>query len=290
MQRRTFIKNTTLCAVVVSATGFIWFDGKKFTGDCATTTDILGPFYRPDAPLRTNLLLPNAPGEIVELSGIVKHSDCKTPLNNALIEIWHCDANGQYDNTSSEFRYRGRTFSNEQGRYQFRTIIPVPYNIGGGTVRPAHYHLMISASGYQSLITQIYFAGDPNLNKDSRSASPQAKNRILQVRKKTGGENSLVFDIVMGDKLQPEPAALERLTGFYVEKDGSPVLEFVLHHHQLCLKDGNQKMVPLEYAGNNLFLLGSTGYRYYFELKMDGSVVVTNNTAGSHGSQAVKAG
>jgi hypothetical protein len=102
MQRRAFIKNTTFCAVAVSAYGFIRFDGNHFVGDCETTTDILGPFYRPNSPLRNNLIVNGQPGNLIELSGIIRHKDCITPYNKAKIELWHCDGNGVYDNTSAE--------------------------------------------------------------------------------------------------------------------------------------------------------------------------------------------
>ena len=98
MQRRNFIKNTALCAIAVSTTGFIRFNGTNYEGDCETTTDILGPFYRPDAPVRSNLLVKNAKGQEVILRGIVKHKDCTRPLNNACVELWHCSADGVYDN------------------------------------------------------------------------------------------------------------------------------------------------------------------------------------------------
>src|SRR5687767_6245515 len=86
MQRRNFIKNTALCAMAVSTSGFIRFNGTNYEGDCETTTDILGPFYRPDAPVRNNLLVKNATGQEVILNGIVKHKDCIRPLNNACVE------------------------------------------------------------------------------------------------------------------------------------------------------------------------------------------------------------
>ena len=47
MQRRSFIKNAAFGVVAVNASGFIHFDGKRYVGDCETTTDIIGPFYRP---------------------------------------------------------------------------------------------------------------------------------------------------------------------------------------------------------------------------------------------------
>ena len=62
MQRRYFLKNTVLGAVALSTSGFIHFDGKKFVGDCETTSDIIGPFYRPDSPVRNNLVIPGEAG------------------------------------------------------------------------------------------------------------------------------------------------------------------------------------------------------------------------------------
>ena len=57
MKRRDFIKTTALSAVAISASGFIRRDGNRYVGDCETTTDILGPFYRPDSPVRNNLVI-----------------------------------------------------------------------------------------------------------------------------------------------------------------------------------------------------------------------------------------
>src|SRR5688500_9868779 len=59
MQRREFIKETSMFAFGVGAFGNIQFRDNRFVGDNPTTTDILGPFYRPNAPFRTNL---NPPG------------------------------------------------------------------------------------------------------------------------------------------------------------------------------------------------------------------------------------
>jgi catechol 1,2-dioxygenase len=138
MQRRNFIKNTSLCAVAVSTTGFISFDGIRYVGDCETTTDVLGPFYRADSPIRNNLIVKGEEGELVELSGIIKHKDCATPYKNAKIELWHCNSKGVYDNTSNEYLYRGTTYSDDKGRYSFKTVLPVPYDLGNST-RPAHF-------------------------------------------------------------------------------------------------------------------------------------------------------
>jgi len=71
MHRKSFIKNTALCAIAFSTPGFIRFNGERYEGDCETTSDILGPFYRPNSPVRTNLVTKDTPGQLVELSGIL---------------------------------------------------------------------------------------------------------------------------------------------------------------------------------------------------------------------------
>ena len=129
----------------------------------------------------------NAAGQLVILSGQVKHKDCKTPLKNACVELWHCDGAGVYDNDSPDFKYRAKTYCDENGNYNFKTIIPVPYDVGNGNIRPAHYHMMVSAEGYQSLITQLYFTGDPHLSKDPSASSSAAKRRILEINNGTNG-------------------------------------------------------------------------------------------------------
>ena len=110
MKRRIFLKEAVLGAVAVSTAGFIRFNGTNYEGDCETTTDILGPFYRPNAPVRSDMRIKNAAGQQVVLSGQIKHKDCKTPLKNACVELWHCDGNGVYDNESPAFNYRAKTY------------------------------------------------------------------------------------------------------------------------------------------------------------------------------------
>ena len=54
MQRRTFIKKSTLTVLSISAFGSLNWNGKSFEGESETTSDILGPFYRPGSPMRSN--------------------------------------------------------------------------------------------------------------------------------------------------------------------------------------------------------------------------------------------
>ena len=111
--------------VAVSTYGFIRFDGNRYIGDCETTTDVLGPFYRPGSPVRNNIAAKGETGNLVMLTGVIKHNDCKTPYQEAKIELWHCNDKGVYDNDSDDSVNRGHhTFSDREGRYFFNTILP----------------------------------------------------------------------------------------------------------------------------------------------------------------------
>jgi catechol 1,2-dioxygenase len=281
MQRRAFIKNTALSAVAVSAFGFIEFDGKKYTGDCETTTDILGPFYRPGSPVQNNLAIKGEPDELIELSGIIRHKDCTTPYQKAKIELWHCDAKGLYDNSSSDFRYRGTTYSDEKGNYTFNTIHPVAYDAGGGHIRPAHFHLMITAEGYQPLVTQLYFTGDTHISKDMYAASPNAKSRILNVQKLNNGTKKVVYDVSMAEVLRLEAASLDKLTGTYSSViSKKKTVELLSRNNVLWMKNeafGNK----FEYTGNNSFEEAGNPagsyWKLHFELLASGGIQLSES-------------
>ena len=253
MKRRSFIRNTTFSVVAVSTSGFIRFDGNRYVGDCETTTDMLGPFYRPNSPVRNNLVVKGDAGDLIELSGTIKHNDCKTPYKKAKIELWHCSRKGVYDNASDEYRYRGTTYSDEDGHYFFNTILPVPYDIGGGNKRPAHFHLMITAAGYQPFVTQLYFTGDQYITQDPLASSPSAKKRILDIQTLNNGTKKISYDVSMSPKLAAEPAIIDKLTGVYTdEKDKMKKMEFFKKDNLLWRKNevfGEN----FEYIGNNSF-------------------------------------
>ena len=291
MQRRTFIKNTTLCVVAVSASGFIRFDGKHYIGDCETTTDILGPFYRPDSPLRNNLVIKGEPGTVIELSGIIKHKDCITPYKKAKIELWHCSSNGVYDNTSNKFLYRGTSYSDDNGKYLFKTILPVPYDAGGGNFRPAHFHLMISAKGYQPLVTQLYFAGDNYIKQDAFASSSKAKKRILDIQTLQDGTKRVSYDVSLAPKLIPETAVIDKLIGLYVdEKDKNKKTEFFKRNNLLWMKNevfGEE----FEYIGNNTFQYPNApkgiSWILHFAIMPSGSIKITQTLIDEKGKKQI---
>lgn len=293
MKRRIFLKTSALSAIAVSATGFVRLEGDRYVGDCETTSDVLGPFYRPDSPVRSSLVIKGEKGAPIELFGKIKHDDCITPYKNAKIELWHCDGNGVYDNESADFKYRGTLYSDNEGNYSFKTILPVPYG-EGDNYRPAHFHLMISAEGYQPLVTQLYFTGDPWLEKDSGSASPTAKRRILEVQNLKDGSKKVSFDISMAKKLAAEPAALDRLIGIYVnEKDANKKTELIKKDKQLWIKGDKANGMPfgmnLEYITNNTFTISGVPPKYQlsfvFEVMPSGEVKMMENSTNEKGEK-----
>ena len=146
MKRRTFIKQSALTAFSVAAYGALNFNGKSFEGSDETTTDILGPFYRPGSPMRSNLIPAGSTGQVMKLYGTVYKQDGKTPMKDTLIEAWQCDEHEVYDNTSDDYRFRGAVKTGNDGKYEFKTIVPVPYKVGGDEWRPAHVHYRVSSA------------------------------------------------------------------------------------------------------------------------------------------------
>ena len=126
--------------------------------DPPTLPEIEGPFYRPRTPERFDLSEAGAKGRPVELAGYVLTRGCR-PVERALVDLWHADDAGEYDNRG--FRYRGHVFTDAQGRYRFRTILPGLY-----PGRTRHYHVKVQAPGQRLLTTQLYFPGEPSNARD----------------------------------------------------------------------------------------------------------------------------
>ena len=254
MQRRKFIQQTGLTAIGLGVFGNIINTPNGFTGDTATTSDLLGPFYRPGAPLRTNINSKSYKGQLFHISGTVFREDGKTPFKNCLLEIWQCDENKIYDNISEEYNYRGAQRTGADGRYHFMCMHPIPYPVTESSElwRPAHIHLLVSGEGQQDLITQVYLKDDPYLKKDTASSSPRAINRILTIRKNSRGEESVTFNIVMQKEFKPQEMLLKKISGIYRMSDNS-LMEFFKKGDLLFLKWNGQFREGLSYRGNNEF-------------------------------------
>lgn len=150
---------------------------------------IEGPFYVPGAPAfgaeATLPMRPDEQGTPLVFEGQVRSAE-GTPLAGAQLDMWHADSAGFYSQFAPvipKWNLRGVITADEKGRFKIHTVQPAPYQIphdgatgkliaaaGWHAWRPAHLHLMVSADGYQTLTTQLYFKGGAYLDSDVASA------------------------------------------------------------------------------------------------------------------------
>jgi len=126
--------------------------------EAPTLAQTEGPFFKPRSPERADLIDPGMKGRPVELVGYVLTPACR-PIAHALLDLWQADDEGAYDNTG--FRLRGHQFTDAEGRYRFRTILPAVY-----PGRTRHFHLKVQPAGGRVLTTQLYFPDEPMNRRD----------------------------------------------------------------------------------------------------------------------------
>jgi protocatechuate 3,4-dioxygenase beta subunit len=137
-----------------------------------------GPFFTPQSPQRHAL----AEGRATLLvTGRVLSRDCK-PMANALLDFWHADEKGDYDNQG--FRYRGHQFTDAEGRYRLETIVPAEY-----PGRARHIHVKVQPPGGRVLTTQLYF---PNQERNEADGLFRPE-LVMQMKTRSVG----TFDFVV---------------------------------------------------------------------------------------------
>lgn len=176
-----------------------------------------GPFYPDRMPLdQDNDLIQidddvtPAVGEITHLTGRVLTAS-GSPVRNATIEIWQCDANAVYLHTrdsepkaeqqDKHFQGFGRFETSSRGEYRFRTIKPVPY-----PGRPApHIHIKVKQGDRDLLTTQLLIRGHEGNPEDGVYAGVRdLVDRELLLADFTPipdskiGEYACSFDVILG--------------------------------------------------------------------------------------------
>jgi protocatechuate 3,4-dioxygenase beta subunit len=134
------------------------FEALTQTCGVITPRQTEGPFFKTDSPLRTSLVEPGAKAPRLIVTGTVLSAQCK-PVPNALLDFWHSDEQGAYDNRG--WRYRGHQHADGQGRFRLETIVPAEY-----PGRTRHIHVKVQAPGKRILTTQLYFPGEPGNRRD----------------------------------------------------------------------------------------------------------------------------
>lgn len=151
----------------------------------ATENTVFGPFHVAGAPERQM-------GEVISLDG--KGESCLfegrvidlhgEPIEGATIDVWCDNADGYYDvqqpGIQPKWNNRGIFTTGKDGAYSFIGIKPVSYPIpddgpvgkmlsalGRHPYRPAHMHFLVTAPGFQKLVTHTFVGDDPYITSDT---------------------------------------------------------------------------------------------------------------------------
>ncbi len=186
----------------------------------ATPRQTAGPFYPTTKPLDqdSNLTIISgkegrARGTPLHLMGRVIDRDGR-PQPGAVVEIWQANAHGRYHHSRDprgvpldpNFQGFGHDRADADGAYRFLTIVPPPYPASATWTRPAHIHFAVHGPGFERLVTQMYFAGDPHLARDpifNAIADPAARASVVVTLAPAGADlppagKLAVFDMVLG--------------------------------------------------------------------------------------------
>jgi hydroxyquinol 1,2-dioxygenase len=149
-----------------------------------TEATVFGPFHVEDSPQHAlgDDIANGAQGEPCFVRGVVRGIDGR-PIGGARLEVWQADAEGYYDVQYADLdqaRARASLHTGPDGGYRFRSILassyPIPHDgpvgkllaaLGRHPWRPAHLHFMITADGYETLITHVFRKGDKYLDSDA---------------------------------------------------------------------------------------------------------------------------
>ncbi|MFT4505799.1 catechol 1,2-dioxygenase [Caballeronia sp. 15711] len=171
-----------------------------------TPRTIEGPLYVAGAPVLDGVaridINPDQDAGPLVIHGTVTGTDGK-PVANAIVECWHANSKGFYSHfdptgAQSEFNLRGAVKTGADGKYEFRTLMPVGYGcpphgatqqllnvLGRHGNRPAHVHFFVSGDNHRKLTTQINIECDPLIWDDFAYATRE--DLIPHVVEKSGG-------------------------------------------------------------------------------------------------------
>ena len=123
-------------------------------------------------------------GAHIVVTGQVLSLSC-TPIANALVDFWHANDQGEYDNNG--YTLRGHQFTDAEGRYWLETIVPGIY-----PGRTRHFHVKVQAPSQPVLTTQLYLPEEP-LNRRDQLFRPDL---LMSVHNQEDG-NHAMFNFIM---------------------------------------------------------------------------------------------
>ncbi len=172
----------------------------------ATTSQTVGPFFRIGLDRLTcvDLASPEVSGQRVVVEGRVLDGD-GTAVPDAIIEIWQANAHGKYDHPDDTqlkpiepgFKGYGRTATDDDGRFCFKTIKPCPVPGPRGTVQAPHLAVSVFMRGLlKRLVTRVDFPGDREQAQDPVLSLVERQRRATLIAR-VDLSGSLHWDIIL---------------------------------------------------------------------------------------------
>ena len=185
-----------------------------------TESTVQGPFHRLNAPeyaLGTNIAKDPPDGEPCVVRGSIRAADGK-PIAGAKLDVWETGEHGYDVQKGEAMDLRGIFRTDAEGKFWFRCVKPTSYPVpndgpvgkmltatGRHPMRPGHLHFMISAPGYERLVTHIFVKGDQYL--DSDAVFGVKESLIIDFKKNAKGEWEVGYDFVLKPAKQARLAA-----------------------------------------------------------------------------------
>ncbi len=204
-KRRIFLKQSVASASLLGIS-------QSALSAAVTPDEIKGPFYPVTPQKDRDFDLTHvaghdevAQGDVVVIEGQVLDNHGHA-IENATVDIWQANAAGRYNHPHDEnpapldpnFQGWAIVQSGQQGGFKFKTVIPGVYPVSKDWTRPPHIHFKVSKSGYEEVVTQMYFAGH-ELNKIDKLL--QAKNskeqKMMTAHPLTGKDDVYSYNIII---------------------------------------------------------------------------------------------
>ena len=228
----------------------------QHTGSSITDSALLGPFYvvgRPSADNGSDIS-DGVSGTPMFVTGRVL-DEGGNPIAGAKVDIWHSDGEGFYDVEQTEklhdqFAMRALLTTDDDGGFWYRSITPRYYPVptdgpcgeilraaNRSPMRPQHVHFWFTASGYQPLITQLFWRDDPYIGHDAVFADqdslmadfvrPRARARSgRSFRRRAVRDAGL--DVYTDRRIRQGRKQMSRIPLVDIEQQPEPVREFMV--------------------------------------------------------------
>jgi protocatechuate 3,4-dioxygenase beta subunit len=225
----TFSRRNFLKSAGILGGGFTAF-GSTIPERLFAGTSAFGlPYYKPGAPFLDDLR--KSMDAALTLQGVVYQHDGKTPLADAVVEIWHCNGQGHFD-FSKHYAYRGKTLTDKQGRYRIKTNFPGQYR-EKGHLKMSRIFILVNGAGHQESFSQLYLDHSRKPYIDSRhwAASPLAQRPSLPKRLQSKNQQVITYDhflnpLGFGHIPDARETANSRLSVFPGRLSAQPCLTF----------------------------------------------------------------